>query len=71
MAANAPTRRLETELAASLCLRAQIEPGLPEPADRQILEDMPGREDAKNAPLEILARIGRRAQGSPIRLAPR
>jgi hypothetical protein len=60
MAADATARGLEAELAAVARLGAQIEPGQPQPADGEILEDMAGGEDAQAPPLELLAGIGRR-----------
>ena len=70
----------EAELLAIPVPRAEVEPGLAQPVDRQVLEHVARGEDAQRLPGE--ARPGsrgifrysycsRRAQASPSRLPPR
>jgi hypothetical protein len=62
MAADAPARDGEAELAAVAFLGHQIEPRRPQPADGEILEFMPDREDPERPAGEILALVLRRAR---------
>jgi hypothetical protein len=62
MAADAPARDGEAELAAVAALLGhQIEPRRPQPADGEILELMPDREDPQRSAGEVLALVLRRA----------
>ena len=62
MAADPSAGDREAELAAVTFLGDQIEPRRPQPADGEILEHVPDREDAERAAGEVPALVLRRAR---------
>jgi hypothetical protein len=59
---DAPARDREAELLAGPIAGAEVEPGPAQPSDRQILEEVPGREDAQLQAGEAVARLLRHVE---------